>query len=76
MCVDGLGYVYVCECYAVLDESWFVLPVCAYGGVMRYFRCFRCMCEFCFLYCDDVLLRVVYEVFSSSNLFLMPFMLI
>ena len=31
---------------------------------------------FCFLYRDDVWLRAVYEVFSSSILFLMPFMLI
>ena len=31
------------------------------------------MCEFCFLYCDDVQLGDVYEVFSSSILFLMPF---
>ena len=28
------------------------LGVCAYCGVVTYFRCFRFMCEFCFLYCD------------------------
>ena len=44
MCVDGLGYVFVCESYVVLDQcdkppSLFVLSVCAYGGVVRYFRC-------------------------------------
>ena len=49
---------------------------CAYGGVVRYFWCFSFLCEFCFLYYDDVCLCVVYEFFSSSILFLMPFMLI
>ena len=44
MCVDGLGYVYVCESYIVLDQcddppSLCVLSVCAYGGVVGYFRC-------------------------------------
>ena len=41
VCVDGLGYVYVCENYVVLDHcddpSLFVLSVCAYGGVVGYF---------------------------------------
>ena len=42
MCVDGLGYVYVCESYVVLDQcdespSLFVLSICAYGGVVGYF---------------------------------------
>ena len=65
----------------VLDQcdespSLFVPSVCAYGGVVGYFWCFSVLCEFCFLYCDDVRLGVVYEVFSSSILFLMPFMLI
>ena len=53
-----------------------MLSVCAYGGVVGYFRWFSFLCEFCFLYCDDVRLDAVYEVFSSSILFLMPFMLI
>ena len=47
MCVDGLGYVYVCESCVVLDQcveppppsSLFVLSVCAYGVVMGYFMC-------------------------------------
>ena len=30
------------------------VPVCAYGDVVRYFWCFRFICEFCFLYCDDI----------------------
>ena len=65
MCDDGLGYVYVCESYVVLyqcDEplSLFVLSVCAYGGVVGYLRCFSFLSEFCFLYCDDVRLGVVY----------------
>ena len=59
MCVDGLGYVYVCESYVVLDQrdeppSLVVLSVCAYGGVVGYFWGFNFLCEFCFLYCDDV----------------------
>ena len=59
---DGLEYVYVCESYIVLDQcdespSLFVLSVCAYGGVVGYFGF---LCEFCFLYCDDVRLGVVY----------------
>ena len=37
---------------------------------------FSILCEFCFLYCDDVRLSAVYEVFSSSILFMMSFMLI
>ena len=54
VCVDGLGYVYICECYVAHDEcgepppSLFVFPVSAYGGVVRYFWCFRFICEFCF----------------------------
>ena len=64
MCVDGLGYVYVCESYVVLDQcdeapSFFLLSVCVYGGVVGYFWCFGFMCEY-FLYCDDVRLGVVY----------------
>ena len=54
VCVDSLGYVYVCECYVALDEcDEPILPVCAYGGVVRYFGCFRFLSEFC-LYCDYV----------------------
>ena len=45
--------------------SLFVFLVCAYGGIFG-----------CLLYSDDVWFRVVYEVFSSSILFVMPFMLI
>ena len=68
VCVDGLGYVYVCERYVVLDQgdeppSLFVLSVCAYGGVVGYFWCFRFLCELCFLYCDDVQLGAMYEFF-------------
>ena len=66
MCVDDLGYVYVCEGYVVLDQcderaSLFVLSFCAYGGVVVGY--FSFLCEFCFLYCDDVRLGAVYEVF-------------
>ena len=42
--------------------SLFVLSVsvCVYGGVVGYFWCFGFLCEFCFLYCDDVRFGVVY----------------
>ena len=65
MCVDGLGYVYVCEIYVVLDHCdeppfLFVLSGGAYGGVVGYVRCFGFLCEFCFLYCNDVRLGAVY----------------
>ena len=30
---------------------------------MGYFWCFKFLCEFCFLYCDDVRLVAVYEFF-------------
>ena len=43
----------------------FVLSICAYGGVVGYLWCFSFLCEFCFLYCDDVRLGAVCEVFSS-----------
>ena len=49
-----------------------MFPVCAYGGIGGYYG----VCNFCvifLLYCDDVWLRVVYEVFCSSILFLVPF---
>ena len=32
---------------------------------MGYFWCFGFLCEFCFLYCDDVRLGVVYYVFCK-----------
>ena len=65
MCVDGLGYVYVCESYVVLDQcdessSLFVFSVCVCGGVVGYVWCFGFLPEFCFLYCNDVRLGVVY----------------
>ena len=68
MCVDGLGYVYVCESFVILDQcekppSLFVLTVCTYGGVVAYFWCFSFLCESCFLYGDDVRLGAVYDFF-------------
>ena len=48
---------------SVMSPLLFVLSVCAYGGVMGYFWCFCFLCEFCFLYCDDVRLGAVYEFF-------------
>ena len=80
MGVDGIGYVYVSEGYVVLDQcdepsSLFVLSVCAYGGVVGYFWCF----SFCvsFVYCIVMMSGWVLctSFFSSSILFLMPFML-
>ena len=41
-----------------------MLNVCAYGGAVGYFWCISFLCEFCFLYCDDVWLGAVYEVFQ------------
>ena len=64
MCIDGLGY--VCEGYIVLDQcdeapSLFVLSVCTYGGVVGYLGVFfDFLCDFRFLYCDDVRFGVVY----------------
>ena len=31
------------------------------SGVVGYFWCLNFLCEFCFLYCDDVWLGAVYE---------------
>ena len=42
------------------QATLFVLSVCAYDGVVGYLRCFSFLCEFCFLYCDDVRLGNVY----------------
>ena len=47
---------------SVMSPSLFVFSGCAYGGVVGYFWCFSYLCEFCFLYCDDVRLGAVYEV--------------
>ena len=65
MCIDVLGYVYVCESYVVLDQydeppSLCMLSVCAYGGVVGCLTWFGFLCDFCFLYCDDVWLGAVY----------------
>ena len=51
VCVDGLGYVYICESYVVLDQcddppSLFVRSVCAYGCVVAYFMCLSLLCDF------------------------------
>ena len=81
MCVDGIGYVYVCESYVVLDQcdespSLFVLSVCAYGGVVGYFGCLA----FCVSYVSCIMMMsgwvLCTRFLRSSILFLMPFMLI
>ena len=43
------------------------LSVCACGGVVEYFLCFSLLCEFCFLYCEDVRLGAVYEFFLVTR---------
>ena len=81
MCVDGHGYVYVCKSYVVLDQcdepfSLFVLSVCAYGGVVGHLRCLA----FCVSFVSCIVMMsgwvLCTRFFSSSILFLMPFMLI
>ena len=54
-----------------------MLSVCAYGGgVVRYFWCFSFLCDFvsCIVMMSGLVLCT--RFFSSSILFLMPFMLI
>ena len=82
MCVDGLGYVYVCESYVVLDlcdepPSLFVLSVCAYGGVVVVYLGVLAVCV-SFVSCIAMMSNWVLctRFFNSSILFLMPFMLI
>ena len=79
MCVDGRGYVY--EGYVVLDQCdalppLFVLSVCAYGGVVGYF----CVLAFCVSFVSCIVMMSGWVLctifFSSSILFLMPFMFI
>ena len=48
---------------SVMSPSLFVLSVCAYGAVVGNLWYFSFLCEFCFLYCDDVRLGAVYEFF-------------
>ena len=81
MCIDGLGYVYVCESYVVLDHcdkppSLFVRSVCAYGDIVGYFRCF----SFCVSFVSCIVMvsgwGLCTRFLSSSILFLIPFMLI
>ena len=43
------------------SSSLFVLSVCAYCGVVEYFWWFGFLCEFRYLYCDDVRLGAVYK---------------
>ena len=80
MCVDDLWYVNDCESY-VLDECDEPLLVCVpcmcvWGCSGVFFLYFIFLCEFCFLYCDDVWLGALDDFFTSSILFLMPFMFI
>ena len=69
---------FVCESYVVLDEpsSLFVFPVYEYGGIVGYFWCLA----FCviFVCCIVMMFGWVFctRFFSSSILFLIPFMLI
>ena len=61
--IDGLGYIYVCESYLVLDEcdepppppSLLVcVPCICVWWCNKVFFGDLAFCEFCFLYCDDV----------------------
>ena len=69
---------YVCESYVVLDEcdappSLFVFPVCAYGGVFSVLAFYVSFVSCIVMMSGWVLLT---SFFSSSILFLMPFILI
>ena len=59
----SLGYMSSFMSVISSPPSLFVFSACAYGGVVGYFFVFSFLCEFCFLYCDDVWLGVAYEVF-------------
>ena len=81
MCVDGHGYVYVCESYVVLDQCdepppLFALSVCAYGGLggIVGVLAFCVSFVFCIVMISGWMLCT--RFFSSSILFLMLFMLI
>ena len=60
----------------MIPPSLFVLVVCAYGGVVGYLRCFA----FCASLVSCIVMMsgwvLCTRFFSSSILFLMPFMLI
>ena len=53
---------------SVMSSVLVCVPCLCVWGCSGVFWCFSFLCEFCFLYCDDVWLRAVYEVFSSSIL--------
>ena len=81
MCVDGLGYVYVCESYVVFNQcdespSLCVLSVCTYGRVVGYIWCLA----FCVSFVSCIVMKsgwvLCTRFLSSSIFFLMPFMLI
>ena len=75
MCVDGIGY--VCESYVVLDQCDEPSPclcfLSAYGGV------FWCL-AFCVSFVSFIVMMsgwlLCTRFYSSSILFLMPFILI
>ena len=81
MCVYGLGYVYVCESYVVLDQCDEPLLVCALclcvwwcsGGILGVLA-FCVSVASCIVMMSGWVLCTCF--FSSSILFLMPFMLI
>ena len=65
MCVDALGmFMFVKVMLSLI--SVMSPPPCLCSLSLRmvvYFWCFTFLCEFCFLYCDDVRLAAVYEFF-------------
>ena len=66
MCVDGLGYVYVGESYVDLDQCGEPAPFLFVPSVCAFVSCIVMMSGW--VLCT--------RYFSSSILFLMPFMLI
>ena len=62
---------------SVMSPSLFVLSVCAYGGVLGHFFC---VLAFCVSFVSSIVMMsgwmLCTSFFSSSMLFLMPFMLI
>ena len=61
------------ECYE--PTSCLVQPIGTHGGDVMYFGSVFFRSELGFLNCDDICMRVVNKQFSSSSLFLIPFML-
>ena len=80
VCINSRRYVCCSECDVVSNEcneptSCLVQLIGAHCCEVMYFGCFGFRGELGFLNCDDVCMSVVNKQFSSSSLFLSPFML-